>query len=610
MSFTTDQTTGDIIVNGFQNGIAESPYSGITDIRNMNLISVPGEASINFSTSQTSSVSASGTMTSSSGTTLTLSNITNLDNGMAIYFTGLSDASKGLSNNTPYWMGDLSGLTIKVYSDYSKTAVITTTASLTGTWASYNMATPKYFTTNNNANYYLVDSEGKVWSNTETTTTNTYWTYTGNDHVDNAHVPNTDPNASGNGIVYYQSSNSDGYVFVFRNATIDYFKVNALAIAWVYGWNYMNSSPNNAQGTASGFKTPVGTLNPHEALLAPDNRVYFCDANWIGSFYETSAGTPFDPSVLATYTPAQFNILPSSDTAQCLAWLGTNILIGGIFNVVYPWDRSSIHFSYPILLAERNIVKMVTVNTNTYCFVGNRGRIYITNGSQAQLWKKVPDHLSLTVEPYFTWRGVTSIKNQIYFSFTVTKNDTAVYINNYSGLWAVDVDTKALRMTNTLSYGAGSTTNPSGAYALIPIADLNKNPAGGGLYIGWASGASGIYGIDKTISTVYTGGEAYVISDMIPIGTLLKPSTSKQLEYKLATPLLATETIELQVGSYLGGAFTSAGTTTGSASATILSDNFPLPVQAQQWLLVKVISTGKASNPSYNRLTELRIIQR
>jgi hypothetical protein len=278
--------------------------------------------------------------------------------------------------------------------------------------------------------------------------------------------------------------------------------------------------------------------------------------------------------------------------------LGTNLLVGGSKNQIYPWDRISTSFAYPILIAENNVKEMVTVNTNTFIFVGNRGRIWITNGTQAQLFKKVPDHLSETVEPYFTWGGACSIKNQLYFGVQATTNSGTAN-NNYGGVWAIDLDTKAIRLTNQLSYG----TYAGVASIVFPI--FSTSPAGTGLYIGWDNGLSG-YGIDITSSSPYTTYKAYIDTDNIPIGTLRTPKTPSNIEFKLATPLVSGEGVKISYRLDFSKSFSEVfETTTVGAFSGVSSVNF----QNAQWLQLRVETKSTASSPSYVRLTEIRIRQ-
>jgi hypothetical protein len=625
--YSIDPATGDLIINGFEKGIGDSPYSGLTDLKNVNLSSVTGEASVNFKTATKTPPKLTGSVTSVSnngGNVLIISNTTtNLEIGMCVYFTSLSSGSTGVVNSTPYWVNFINGLTFGVTTDYERNNnAYYGSGTATGTWTTYNIATPKYVIQQGNEIYYtsntpvnwMIDSSGQVWSNKKTTTSG-YWTFTGNTNV---------TGANGNGLVYYPTSDTTkGYIFAFRGAVIDYTLVNpydppSVAVSWQYGW----SPTSGTTGNITGLKSTAGSGNSHESWLMPDGRIYFCDGPNVGKFYQTDlSGTTFDPANISSYTYSTFPLLPLSDLAQCLAPSGTNVLIGGAGNVIYTWNTTSNQISYPILLPESNVVKMITVNTNTYAFVGNRGRIYITNGAQANLFKKVPDHLSYTVEPYFTWGGVCNLRNHLYFGISATDN-AGNRIPNYGGVWGLDIDSKALRLANELSYGgnAGNATalfgqgNPSsfalgGAYP-------SSNPLGSGLIIGWDNTYYGsVNGIDASSGSLYSGGQSIIISDMIPIGTKLNPTTSSQLEFKLAAPLLAGEIVELQVAQTLTSGtsptFTSALIVNGDGSL-ISGNSEKFPIEKNQWLLVKAILTGGTSatptSNSFNRLTEIRII--
>lgn len=631
------QKNGDIIVSGFEGGIGDSPYNGITDERNVDIISVPGEAAITFATSKISApLVGPVTVTSSSGSVMTFNSTAGLENNMAIYFPTITSGGT-ITINTVYWIGNVTLTTATVYSDYKLASPQTISGSLQGTFSTYNMGVapsyvtgatsggPTYFAqpTNVVSSYFtfLVDRVGMVWSNFKVTGTNSYWTYTGNIAWDGGNVSN----ANGNGLVYWRVSNnlkgSDSnsetvdYLFVFRNSQIDYFVAakggnhsGPATGVWVYGWDPTAATTGNTNY----LTTAAGTNNSHEAFTPPDNRVYFCDANNIQKFFQTASGTLFDPTNAATFTYTTFNLLPANDIAQCLTYLGNNVLIGGQGNEAYQWNTTSNSITNPIPLAESFVWKMVTVNTNTYMFVGNRGRIYITNGTQANLYKKLPDHISNTIEPNYQWGGATSNKNQLYFSAKVVTNSGSA-VTGYGGIWAVDLDSNAIRLSNLLSYGTYTGYATALTFQLYnPVISLS--PTGGGLFAGWDTGSSS-YGLDQSSSSPYTGGQAFVTTDMIPVGTLLKPATSHQIEFKLTQPLVSGESVTLYQGSYLDmtyASFATLGTLAYSASlatGNLLAANFPIQQQNQQWLLVRAVLTGTASNPSYNRLKEIRIIE-
>lgn len=588
MAFRFNNYDNSIVIDGFEKGIADSPYLGLADMRNANIASVPGEAAVNFSTSKISAPAiTTGTITAVNDTTdvITYTGATNLEDGMAVVFSGT--VPTGISTGTPYWIRSLSAGTFKLSTKFTVDDFVDITSTTTGaTFTSYNMAQPKYFTYNTlNAYYFLVDSSGQVWSNGQTTTSG-YWTFLGN----------TAGNGSshGNGIVFQQISNTGGYVFVFRDSAIDYLLVGGAT--WVYGWKPSDASTGNAAGY---LNTGNGTNNPHFAFVAPDSRIYYTDGNWIGRWYQTDPNVNFVPTTLSTYTFDQTALLPKTDRANCLAYLGSNLLVGGKNNIVYPWDRFNTNFLQPILLPEYNVTNMVTVNTNTYIFVGNRGRIYFTNGGQAQLYKKIPDHISGTIEPYFTWGGATSVKNQLYFSaLAVTNAGTA--ISQYGGVWGIDLDTKAIRLTNKLSYGSYA------GYATAIIPNFGSNPAGTGLFIGWDTGSS-VYGLDTTISTPYSNGETTIDSDLIPIGTYNKPRNATYIEYRLSRPLVANESIVIKTRLIFDTSDTGYSTTLTDSTAGNYSGTAAINFKNAQWVQFQAVLTSTSSSPSYVRLTQLRI---
>ena len=603
----SQQGDGTIIINGFEKGISDDPYKGISDMRNINIISVPGEGSVSFATSASnngaaSPVAVSGTITNTSATNDTVTTTASLDTRQCIRFSVLSDATKGIALNTDYWVVLTGGTEWELYTKPTlagASKVDITANSITGTFATVNMAAPVDSVGDNTDTYWMIDSLGQVWTNSYTTTNTNQWVYTGNSGGAGSW--------SKPSLAFYAGSDGQGWLFAFRNERIDYTKTTNSLISWTYGWN----PPTGGFG-ATILKNTALTQGTHQAITAPDGRVYFCDGQYIGRFYQLDTTTPtaFDPTVPSTYFFDENLLLPLTEYSTCLTYLGTSLMIGGIKNVVYPWDRSSKNITSQILIAESYISDMITINTNAFIMAGNRGRIYYTNGSQAQLYKKVPDHISGTVEPYFQWGGLASTKNQLYFSVKATTNAGAA-ISGYGGVWAIDVDTKALRLTNKLSYGTYS------GYArviqsIVPTLNVT-NPGGAGLFIGWDSGAS-TYGIDTSISTPYTGGEATIDSDLIPIGTVLKPTSNATVEFKLSRPLVSGESVKIQYrqifNDYATGFadITSPQGTTSFSTVGIYSGAYQgVNFQNSQWLQLRAILTSTATTPSYVRLTEMRI---
>ncbi len=599
MAYHFDNTDNSLVIDGFENGIADTPYAGIANMRNININSIPGEASVNFKTaSVTPPIISDVSVVSADASTdiITISSTPNIETRMCVTFSG-SSLPGGITAGTIYWVSRLSDTTIKIYSAYAMSSAVDITSSGTGTMDTINMGIMKCAAYDKKMGYnYFLDSNGRVWTDGHLTGTNSYWTYVGN-------LPNN--NSNGNGIVYYEASDETGYLFVFSNSSIDV-GVSGNYIVFSYQWD----PSAGTYGAYSSSPTPImktgrGSDYSHEAFVGPDNSVYVCDKNWIFRFYEKNPATPFSPITSSTYVYDNTRLLPVTDRANCLSYLGSNVIVGGINNTIYQWDPTSVTYDIPITISESYISHLVTVNTNTYVFAGNRGRIYILNGSQAQTYKKIPDHISGTVEPYFNWGGACCIKNQLFFGLYCTANNNSE-IGGYGGVWSIDLDTGALRMSNVLSHGLYT----GYATLLVPVYDnsytSSGNPVGIGYIAGWRDNlASDNYGIDKTIFTPYTSGEATIETDLINIGTYNAPRNwGGQVEFKLSSPLVSGESISMKYRTNFKQSYTTIFTENATGS---ISGGYPTPIENSQWIQFQIILTSTASNPSYVRLKEIRI---
>lgn len=505
MAYRIDKETGDLIIDGFDQGIAQDPYSGIAAMRQVNIGTVPTEVSVGFGL--TNSTVTSGTI------------------GIPVHRATQTSSGSGIVN----FICDASGQVFKSSSG----------------------------------------SAGATWATTS--------------------APTTGANATNQGMAYLQRGG--GYLFRFRETSIDYYNGSS----WVTGWN-----PSTG---GSGTTGKIAGSTSHFAFVDPNSVLYFCDGAGIGSIMET-AGQTFDPTNPATYTFASSVVngyalaLPAYDIALSITYLGTNLLVGGSLNAIYPWNRVDTSFNFPIFCAENYINKMVTANNNTFIFPGNvngRGRIYITNGSQVELFLKFPDYLSGYQEPYYKFWDAIYHRNSLVFGVQVTQNGTgAILTSTSSSIWAIDCTTKVFRGISDIPGGSGS------GRVLIPDTSGSLAP-GYGYIVGYSDGSS-INGIAYSGTAAGTGVGS-IRSDIIPSGTFLNKKTFRQVEFKLATPLQSGESIQLQytsdVTSGLLGTFTTSSTpTVGDFSAV----NF----DKTQWIQIYAQLTGN-SPTSGCRLKEIRL---
>lgn len=574
----------DIVIDGFEKGVADSAEEGIGNIVNMNIISVPKECQVGFATS---SVTIPPAYTSANGTFNDAANTVTYSNTNGAIYAGVamtfSASTGGVTANVIYWAQNVTATTFKLYNAANSTDatnLVDLTDGNVHVFTTLTLGAMKQYATDYINNYlFFQDSTGACW-----------WLNTSGNlifigPVDGSGLRIT-ANSSGNGLAVWAGGGSDPWLFAFRDAKVD-----------VMGITNMISSTNtaivnwNLDFAAGVISYPGGS---HYALSGRDNALYFCNKTYVGRVISNGV---FDAANSATYFATGTALtLPSTDRATVLSELDINLLIGGVINAVYIWNRTDTNFNNRLILAENNTTQMVNANSNVYIFAGNRGRIYITNGSNVQLFRKFPDQISTRTDPYWTWGGAIYWKNQLYFGITATTNAGGA-LSVAGGVWAIDLDSNALRQSNSL---AGAT---------VPVIAPNirtTTPGGAGFYA--ATTISTTYALSITSTDPYTDGTSLIDSDLIPVGTYFKNKTFKQIEFKLSKPLVSGESIEIQqrpnmgVGfsAITGGTFSTAGDYSGSVNVDF---------EKYQWLQLRALSTSiaVASSPSLVRLTELRI---
>lgn len=417
--------------------------------------------------------------------------------------------------------------------------------------------------------FAMLDANGRVFESVSITGT---WAFLANNETHSGA-------SSLDGTAYWL-----GYLFKTRGANIDYWN----GTIWVNAW-----------------KTTLMSSVKHYMYVASDNVLYITNGNYLASITSVTP-TSFDPTSSGTYAYSITKLqLPVTDMAISLAEVGSGsspkstLLIGGQFNAVYPWDKTSSSFALPIYLADSYMKNMVSVNQNVFIFPGNtsgRGRIYITNGSQAEVYFKMPDYVFGEQDPYYEWGDAIFHRDNLIFGCFVTKNSGASVLN-VSQVFAIDFETKAFRSISELPTNA---TGKGNATSLIPTFNLASK--GFGYIVGWDdNGSAPGIGYSGTTAGI---GTANIITDLIPVGSYLQKDTLTQIEFKLRSPLESGESITITpiIDSVGGSALQFSPTpTTGSISGVA-----PVNFQGAQWLQFQIALTGNSATSGV-RLKEIRI---
>ncbi len=310
--------------------------------------------------------------------------------------------------------------------------------------------------------------------------------------------------------------------------------------------------------------------------------------------------------------------LPYFEITQSMTEIGNVLVIGTKLNTLYPWNQVDAIPQDLIPLPENGTSFLLTVGNMAYAFSGNKGNVYITNGSSASLVTSVPDYCAgiagttgSYVEPYFVWGGAAYVRGRVYFSIL---DQTASKTGNCGGIWSfiptqsAQLDRDAgtvLRLEGKNSYGTYN------GYAPLIITSQNQAAVGTQYWSPWVSDVTTpTYGIDFSGTVASTS--AVIETDLVPTGTFLTKQTFKQIEYKLSAPLAAGESVAISARQDATSAYV-AQTPLVQDSATSLSGYFTVNFEGGaastgQWLQLKATLTPNGTGTgSFVRLKQLRV---
>jgi hypothetical protein len=705
-----EKSTGDIVIDGFELGIARSPHNGIANLKNVNISTENKEVLLSYPRVQESQAAISGTFTYVNTSTVSSSTGTLRQGSWVTVGAGITGLSAG-----NYYVLEKSGTNYVLSTKFSvldsdKVTGMSAGSALFNTNV-FNMglqvatATEPYFDSSGNQQYryYVLDIGGLVWVHDTTPTslpTTPLW-----------FLPDPTPVGSYASGVTTASGIAvlNGFLFVFAGnkilckptvklddvysttsfyggntcGTLDnklpHFAFTAESILYYTDGRYIGSIfPNTSIGTTASIPniqsygsytavTTTGTISslisgsvPTTGIQANTDRIpiylftatggtkptvitvgtkYYCQYSVSANTFEIyaaptggpaidigtgSAGTQYfntfypagsDGGTTMTFTP-QALTLPYNETAQCISEIGNNLLIGTRSNIVYPWNQVDPTAQDKIFIPENNAVNIITVNNMGYIFAGNKGNIYITNGSTASAVITVPDYCagkegtpSTYIEPYFTWGGAMYLKGRVYFSIL---DQTASKTGQCGGVWSFvptqnlffgDDTGLALRQENQSSYGTYSGVST----LLIPNQNqVVKSPQ---YWSAWYSSVTNpLYGIDNTESDTNASMlNGTIETDLIPVGTMLDKKTFQQIEYKVASPLVSGEGIVISYRQNSTDSYVTCGTAVVE-SATGLSGYYSAVFEKSQWLQFKVVLNSLTlGTTSFCRLKELRL---
>lgn len=650
MSYRFEKEEGNIkalVIDGWEKGIADSPYEGIASIKNLNVTYLPGATYVNY---KRLPVTLSGSMkapkfyTQSPGTSptyymlddagqvwqcssfpatwsLLTGNHTDtgsrgLGYGIA-YFNnylfvfgpnyvevcgdgtgvgGITSSNWASVNSSGYYFKNLTGVSLTA-APISPTNKIFTAApaagavsgTLTIAWAGTTGVYSAYFSDGEVRSATLTNSSAAVtWTVALTNAVTTAVTFRSPSLTLSATWPY--PSGVYQVIVGGGSQTVQG-TFVFGSTNISI--VPGITVS-------------TATTTISiNMFTATSPLN-HMAIVAINDVLYFCNGNTIGSI-TVPPNNPAATFLVSDFTTQYVNYVAlqmrNTDRAVWLTELSENLLIA-VQNFIYTWDKTTtlvngfptqVFGGFPM---NENPSRMINILNTVYIFAGQKGNIYISNGYSVSLFKKIPDSFIPALDPSWIIGGLMFHRNKLFFGAVGSSqsNNTSAKVQGIfslvlgSGISTSSVETTgAINFEAQLSYGISPTTAADGVGVLID----GNFAAGSGLSSGVSNDVyvsayfnNSAGGIDYNDGTLWANYEPAIETDLIPCGTFFQQRVFENVEYKLDEPLASGDSIRLSYRTSFSASYTAvgAGAVTGGAGVTTATSDASTQVLSDSFI--------------------------
>lgn len=567
-----------LIINNWQNGIADSPNVGFGLLQNVSIDALPGAVVPNYIPSTKSPTASSNIFTAVAATdvcTVALPFAAN-QTAVAVTFSTTGSLPSPLATGTVYFLINLSSNTFKVATTLAHaltgTAIdITDTGSGVHTVANVQPGFIRSMCDDPSINTagitYMADSNGRVW----------FYDGTGFYLL----LGNTLTNGTGRGVAFFINSDASArFLFIFRNNFIDVCDVTTAAkrndpigtSSWTNGWQTIN--------------TTSSASNSHYAIVGQDDIIYYCDSRYVGSIQEVP-GQVFDPGTSATYNWSKVALtLPQGEVANWLEELQINLLVAGLtYNYIYPWDRSSASFALPIICAETGVYRIKNINNIIYILNGTRGNIYKTMGYYVQFVKKIPEYLTGNSSlPVISWGGIGAKNGNLIFGVSCSD------LPQYSGLYMLYSDGR-LVLEN----------QPGGGGLNLPVTAVNQT-SNEAYRFGYAGG----FDVIPNNPSRYANFNAVVHSQLSPVGTKTTPVKYSQVEVQINQPSNGSE-IRVSYRTDRSSPFTVLDTYTGDTTTT--SFNTDIGLIDIENIQIQVEMSGASSDTSALEIMQVRLFQ-
>lgn len=555
---------GSILLNDFARGDQPSYLGDFKNIQCLDVDSVPGVAFANqkMEAMGVDTASYTGrTFTADASTDQITPSLQVFTTGQAVVLTTTGTLPAGLSTSTTYYVIASGGSTIKLATTLNNalagtaidiTSAGTGTHTMTGTeLGRIKKIVQNSSSTTTNYRYFAIDEAGKVWVQFQN-----IW----------SHLPG---NASGVG---------QG-LEIWKNYL---FAIGSAGVISVYG------SLSNVGGSASWtatWKTATGSDGfTCPTISGSDDILYIGQGRYISSVEEDAA--PFVPGTAGSYVWTDIALtLPNTYRIRCMCengvdlaigtWVGTDI--AGIFAAglevkkadLFFWDRSDTTFRIPVHIQENGVNALISLNNFVYAVCGFEGRIYITNGTSAELFSTIPISVmdrqqDTTHHLYFFPNAIAHHRGRILIGVGSGDTTSSATLSPL-GVYSLDPKTGRIVIDYIL---ASANTGMSGTATVGALVSTSEQELLVGIYYdGSQTYKGGVNRVTSTSSRYGTG--AFFESGLYAVGSSKDKKTYNTIEFGLGKALNAGEQVRLSFRKTSTGSYTTVVTLD---SSTIISD--------------------------------------
>lgn len=310
----------------------------------------------------------------------------------------------------------------------------------------------------------------------------------------------------------------------------------------------------------------ISITSPDFMLSSLDDTLYISTNGTVrgrvSKVYE-KAGQTFDINNSATYTlETNALILPADMAIVCMVDFGTYIAIAcnSIYDTnkayIYTWDGEATSATNRVVINGGNINSMLCKNNRLYCQVGNKGEWFVSDGTSAAPFAKMPESF-LTYSASFTVNrcGLDfNEKGNIIFGIKQSTSSSNGLTPN--GIFELNTETGKISFNNIATCGVGTQADP------VSI-DCIRFDTFRSYTVGWTNN-NATFGIDDSSTSLrITSYGAFITSPFYQLGSTVSDKVAKLKGFEIhLTKLLPTGCgLKIYYRTVQGGAWTQWGDT-------------------------------------------------